>query len=378
MTTIRLVAFCLFSSLIAACGGGEDSPTSNPTSSGGGVVSTSQTYLFDKALEGVWQGSAPPNTAVFAMINNDGKFWLAYGASKTLPTGAKAVTTWNGFLTLDGFVHGILKTSNGVVTASDLKEFTRTGKNYKLSLAGTYAAGSSFKATLSSTDASKGIDTKPAPSTSYIYGSIPRLSDLVGVWEGQDLVGNNFAKVTVTTKPPGSSAELLVLVGTDQKCRFDGNVSPRISSIASQNLFDVNLSYNYEQSDSCRTQITGKAVSGEVKVTKVPVNAANISTSGSGKGAKFNITKEAGQTTYGNAKIIIAEPGSGYVAGDTITLSGLELGGKAGDNDLTFTLPTIPFSGSGVAVTQKTADGKSEILIMLTSENGGISFTGIK
>lgn len=377
MTTIRLVAFSLFSSLIAACGGGEDGPTSNATSSGGGVVSTSQTYLFDKALEGVWQGTAPPNTAVFAMINNDGKFWLAYGAPKTLQTGAKGVTTWNGFLTLDGFVHGTLNTSNGVVKSSDLKEFTRTGKNYELSLAGTYAAGSSFKATLSSTDASKVIDTKPAPLTSYIYGSTPRLSDLVGDWTGQDLVGNNVAKITVTTRPPGSSAELKVLVGTDEKCQLYGNILPRISSIASQNLFDVKLSYDYAKSHNCSTQITGTAVSDEVKVTEVPVE----STSGSGKGAKFNITKNANQT-YANASIIIAVPGSGYVAGDTITLSGSDLKGKSGPppdgNDLTFTLPIIPFSGSGVAVTQKTADGKSEILIMLTSENGGISFTGVK
>lgn len=373
---IRLIAFCLFASFIASCGGGEDSPTSNPTSSGGGVVSTPQTYLFDKTLEGVWQGSGPPNTVVFAIIdnvNNDGKFWLAYGAPKELPTGTKAITTWNGFKTLDGFVHGTLKTSNGVVTSSDLKDFTRTGKNYPLSLAGTYVAGSSFKATLSSTGASNGIDTKPAPSTSYIYGSIPKLSDLNGAWTGKELVGNNDATVTVTTSSPGSSAVINVEVGTvlGKKCVFDGNVLPRISSIASENLFDVTLTI---KDASCSTEITGTAVSAGVKVTRVGVK----STSGSGTGASFNITKAVSQTTYGSAKIEVAELGSGYGAGDTIILSGAKLGGVDGINDITFKLLTTPFSGSGVATTQKTADGKPEILIMLTSQDSGFSFFGAK
>jgi uncharacterized delta-60 repeat protein len=95
------------------------------------------------------------------------------------------------------------------------------------------------------------------------------------------------------------------------------------------------------------TPITGTAVTAAVTVTQVGVK----STSGSGSGASFNVTKAVNQLTYGSATITVAALGDGYVVGDTITLSGANLGGADGTNDLTFTI---------TAATQATLSGISD------------------
>lgn len=95
------------------------------------------------------------------------------------------------------------------------------------------------------------------------------------------------------------------------------------------------------------TPITGTAVTAAVAVTQVGVK----STSGSGSGASFNVTKAVNQLTYGSATITVAALGDGYVVGDTITLSGANLGGADGTNDLTFTI---------TAATQATLSGISD------------------
>lgn len=69
------------------------------------------------------------------------------------------------------------------------------------------------------------------------------------------------------------------------------------------------------------------------------------STSGSGTGARFLISKgENGTYNYSGLintaahPILLVDPGTGYKPGDTITISGADLQGVDGANDLTFTL----------------------------------------
>ena len=88
-------------------------------------------------------------------------------------------------------------------------------------------------------------------------------------------------------------------------------------------------------SDSAVTaSISGTAVNTAQTRTNVPVK----STSGSGTGALFSVTKTGtGVVYFGVTTVIRTTDGSGYNYGDTITLSGLDIGGVDGTNDLTFT-----------------------------------------
>jgi len=66
-----------------------------------------------------------------------------------------------------------------------------------------------------------------------------------------------------------------------------------------------------------------------------------FSTSGSGIGAAFNIRVQKNNSSYANVAIVgVASGGNGYKIGDTITLSGANLGGTHPTNDLTFILGT--------------------------------------
>ena len=81
--------------------------------------------------------------------------------------------------------------------------------------------------------------------------------------------------------------------------------------------------------------ITGISIVGDGSYEQVA-----SSTIGSGSGAKFNVTKTTDSTSYSGFTRITLDaenPGSGYVAGDQITIPGSYLGGADGTNDLTFT-----------------------------------------
>jgi hypothetical protein len=109
-------------------------------------------------------------------------------------------------------------------------------------------------------------------------------------------------------------------------------------SITCSGGVDTNYYYNYVRTanpfTTTWTPITGTAVTAAVAARQVSVKSTN----GSGSGASFNVTKAVNQTTYASATITVASLGSGYVVGDTITLSGASLGGADGTHDLTFTI----------------------------------------
>ena len=71
------------------------------------------------------------------------------------------------------------------------------------------------------------------------------------------------------------------------------------------------------------------------------INVGVKSTSGNGTGARFKVVKGFNGTgfpaTYvGVTSIVLIDPGTGYLPGDRITISGSNLGGVDGVNDLTF------------------------------------------
>lgn len=92
-------------------------------------------------------------------------------------------------------------------------------------------------------------------------------------------------------------------------------------------------------------------------------------TSGTGTGAKFDVTKTDGVYTAA-LDTLAASAGTGYAAGDTITIAGTSLGGVSPANDLILTVATVGAAGKiatfGSVGTGRTGDGVTDILIDVT------------
>ena len=95
-------------------------------------------------------------------------------------------------------------------------------------------------------------------------------------------------------------------------------------------------------------------------------------TGGTGTGAAFDVTKTDGVYSV-VLDSVAASAGSGYVAGDTITLAGTALGGAAANN-LIVTVATVGTSGKvatfGVVGTGRTGDGTVDIQVDVTGTTG--------
>lgn len=118
-----------------------------------------------------------------------------------------------------------------------------------------------------------------------------------------------------------------------------------------------------------KISITDKAVN----ATYQDVTGA-IGGGGAGTGAEFDVVKTNG--VYG---VTLDKPGSGYVAGDTITIAGTNLGGTAPANNLIVTVGTVGLGGKiatfGTVGTGRKGDGVIDVLIDVDGTSGIDSYT---
>jgi hypothetical protein len=94
---------------------------------------------------------------------------------------------------------------------------------------------------------------------------------------------------------------------------------------------------------SLTTQTTFSASGTSVAAAATYGNVRQLSTSGYGVGATFNITKTGAGTAYsgsGVTTVTVVLGGALYAVGDTITISGASLGGVVVTNNLTLTVGT--------------------------------------
>lgn len=101
-------------------------------------------------------------------------------------------------------------------------------------------------------------------------------------------------------------------------------------------------------------------------------------TSGTGTGAKFDITKDNGVYTVG-LDSAVASAGSGYAAGDTITILGSQLGGVDGANNVIVTVATVAAGGKiatiGAVGTGRVGDGVVDVEVDVTGTSGIDTYT---
>lgn len=95
-------------------------------------------------------------------------------------------------------------------------------------------------------------------------------------------------------------------------------------------------------------------------------------TGGSGDGAAFDVTKTDGVYSV-VLDSLAASAGTGYVAGDTITLAGTALGGTS-SNNLIVTVATVGAAGKiatfGVVGTGRVGDGTVDVSVDVTGTDG--------
>ena len=101
-------------------------------------------------------------------------------------------------------------------------------------------------------------------------------------------------------------------------------------------------------------------------------------TAGTGTGAKFDVTKTNGVYTV-VLDSATASAGTGYVAGDTITIAGSGIGGVNTTNDLILTVATVGTGGKvatfGSVGTGRVGDGAVDVQVDVTGTTGIDTYT---
>lgn len=101
-------------------------------------------------------------------------------------------------------------------------------------------------------------------------------------------------------------------------------------------------------------------------------------TGGSGDGAAFDVTKTNGVYTA-SLDALAASAGSGYVAGDTITIPGATLGGVTPTNNLILTVGTVGLNGKiatfGQVGVGRVGDGTVDVQVDVTGTAGIDTYT---
>jgi hypothetical protein len=117
-----------------------------------------------------------------------------------------------------------------------------------------------------------------------------------------------------------------------------------------------------------------------ITIGEVPINisytAVTGTTSGTGTGAKFDVTKTNGVYT---TVIEAANLGTGYAPGDTITILGTSLGGIAPTNNDILTVATVGVGGKiatfGTVGTGRIGSGVNTTTIAVTGTTGVDTYT---
>ena len=204
--SLGLVASCLTVLALAACGGGggDSAPAPAPTKA-----------------EGVYEGRVSNNLGFqLAILEND-QFYSLIGTTDS-----------QGVFRVQSLVEGRGTSSNGAITASNVREYVSDGQVRTGTLNGTFIPKTSVAGTITSAGASLTFSSQASPTTNYNYDTPATLAEITGAWPGETFTGEG---VNFTVSATGSVS------GTSQLgCAFTGSVVPRSSG---KNVYDVSITY---------------------------------------------------------------------------------------------------------------------------------------
>jgi hypothetical protein len=201
--------------------------------------------------------------------------------------------------------------------------------------------------------------------------SILGVSSLTNIAAGTNISGANIPGNIVVTATSTTSPSTITL--TDASGVAVGNA---ITFTGSGTTFG-----NIPQPGALTTSTTYTSITGTSTVSASTYTGVKAKIgSASGSGAIFSVTKTGSGTTWtGVTSITMTTPGQNYSVGQTVTLSGGDLGGTDGVNDLTFTIATevgqntfyIVSKATNAITISKTYSGSA--LTNITTSTGSIT-----
>ena len=147
-------------------------------------------------------------------------------------------------------------------------------------------------------------------------------------------------------------------------------------------ILDASTSGTSPVNGAINASISGNAASGvnSVTVGGTSIGVASFTnlsqslTSGNGSGVRLNVSADgAGNYSVGG----IAAAGNGYQIGDTVTISGANLGGVDGINDLNLTVTTLTSASFSVTQSSSTGSGSGAIFNLTSDSNGNYAVSDI-
>jgi hypothetical protein len=176
-----------------------------------------QRFAFNTNIaEGLYQGTSSTGYIFESLFLENDQFYVLYGNY----VGATFY--------IKGFVQGDGVSNNGQFTSNDVVDFGSLGVGSSGVMNASYTAGQSFNGTISRNGQSVTFASSHDLATLYVYGSTPRLSDIVGNWSLTDLSG---LPVTLVVNSDGTYS------ANQYGCISTGKILPRASG---KNVFDIN------------------------------------------------------------------------------------------------------------------------------------------
>ncbi len=203
----KYLGAAILSLVLAACGGGG--------SSGGGATTPPVTTT----AEGVYGGTLSNGNSFDGIVLEDGSYYVLSGAGTT--TG----------LTVTSFSQGNSTSNNGSFSSTNLLDFLSTNTVVAGSISASYSASSLSGSVTVGGVANTFTGTTPA-NTSYVYGTVAKLSDIAGAWTLSDMKGGAITATIATTG---------AFTGTSSTgCAISGTFVPRASG---KNVFNFSGTY---------------------------------------------------------------------------------------------------------------------------------------
>lgn len=191
----------IFIMLLAGCGSGDTAPPP--------IASIS-------AAEGLWNGTTDDGRAIMGVVLEGGTYWFAYSTDFSPSTTA-------------GAFQGTSSTQNGVITASNGKDFNL--ENHMIldaTMTGSYVNRQSLSGSL---DYPTGGHSTFTSTFNSEYDGIPDLSLVVGTYRGSmSILPRQASLITMTVFASGA------ISGFDTHgCLFQTSLAPRLHG----NVYDV-------------------------------------------------------------------------------------------------------------------------------------------
>ena len=309
-------------------------------------------YLLDAATGDTTEllDSTGDSTTSFANVNHtltaDGSYYFVFvaGSFDYDFTGSVTAVSATGNSPVNGAITASATgtAASGINTASISGVATGNSTFTNVAQSGTSGNGSSASFTISTDGLGNyTLNSVSSPGNGYQIGDSLTIagSTLGGVGGVNDLT------LTVTALTPASySISQSATTGSGSGAIFTlASNSAGNYSVSDIRTFGSNYALN-DQITIAGSNIGGTDTTNDATLTLTSVGATSISnvsqasTSGSGSGATFTISIDGA----GNYQVhSVTSGGSGYEPGDTITLSGANLGGTTPLHDLTLNVDNI-------------------------------------